>query len=101
MKDGGERPDKKADYDKNKPYYEGRDPRFEKTIAKNGDTKWPNWNETALETYQGGANAEPLSGGTPTGYYLKNIAKQVLILRQRNLRRIIIHGLYIVWVSST
>ena len=71
LKDGGERPDKKADYDKNKPYYEGRDPRFEKTIAKNGDTKWPNWNETALETYQGGANAEPLSGGTPTGYYLK------------------------------
>ena len=71
LKDSGERPDKKADYDKNKPYYEGRDPRFEKTIAKNGDTKWPNWNETALETYQGGANAEPLSGGTPTGYYLK------------------------------
>ena len=23
------------------------------------------------KTYQGGANAEPLSGGTPTGYYLK------------------------------
>ena len=34
LKDSGERPDKKADYDKNKPYYEGRDPRFEKTIAK-------------------------------------------------------------------
>lgn len=71
LKTGGIRPDQQSDYDPNKPYYEGRDPRFEKTIAKNGDTKWPNWNENALETYQGGANGEPLSGGTPTGYYLK------------------------------
>ena len=67
----GLRPDETIGYDKNQPYYEGRDPRFEKTIAKNGDTKWPNWNETALETYTSGANGEPLSGGTPTSYYLK------------------------------
>ncbi|WP_320980175.1 RagB/SusD family nutrient uptake outer membrane protein [Bacteroides sp.] len=67
----GLRPDETTGYDKNQPYYEGRDPRFEKTIAKNGDTKWPNWNETALETYTSGANGEPLSGGTPTSYYLK------------------------------
>lgn len=51
----GLRPDETTGYDKNQPYYEGRDPRFEKTIAKNGDTKWPNWNETALETYTSGA----------------------------------------------
>lgn len=71
LKVGGVRPDEKEDFDKNQPYYDNRDPRFEMTIAKNGDTKWPNWNENALEIYQGGANAEPLSGGTPTGYYLK------------------------------
>ncbi len=51
--------------------YTGRDPRFDVTIAKNGDTKWPSSNTTALQTYYGGLNAEPLTGGTPTGYYLK------------------------------
>lgn len=71
FKSSGERPDERADFDANKPYYDDRDPRFGMTVAKNGDTKWPNWNETALETFQGGANAEPLSGGAPTGYYLK------------------------------
>ncbi|MCD8166919.1 MAG: RagB/SusD family nutrient uptake outer membrane protein [Bacteroides sp.] len=60
------------------PYYEGRDPRFALTIAVNGDT-WPNWNTTPLQTYQGGANGEPLSGGTPTGYYLKKYCQGTLI----------------------
>lgn len=51
--------------------YVNRDPRFALTIAKNGDTKWPSYNETPLQIYYGGVNGEPLSGATPTGYYLK------------------------------
>ncbi len=57
-------------YDPNNPY-EGRDPRFYLTIAKNGDTKWPTVNTTPLEIFFGGLNGEPVSGATPTGYYLK------------------------------
>lgn len=64
-------------YDENNPYA-GRDPRFALTIATNGDT-WPNWNTTPLQTYQGGANGEPLSGATPTGYYLKKYCQGSLI----------------------
>lgn len=51
--------------------YEGRDPRFGMTIVKNGDTKWPSKNANPIETFYGGLNAEPISGATPTGYYLK------------------------------
>lgn len=51
--------------------YEDGDLRFEATVAKNGDTGWPSSNALPLETYYGGLNAEPLTGGTPTGYYLK------------------------------
>ena len=39
-------------------------PRFELTIAKNGDL-WPtaaNYKKAALQTYYGGVNAEPLVG---------------------------------------
>lgn len=57
-------------YDATNPYA-GRDPRFELTIVKNGDTKWPTYNTLEIQTYYGGANAEPISGATPTGYYLK------------------------------
>ncbi len=57
-------------YDAANPY-EGRDPRFAMTIVKNGDTKWPVKNGSAIETFYGGLNGEPLSGATPTGYYLK------------------------------
>lgn len=64
-------------YDEKNPYA-GRDPRFALTIATNGDT-WPNWNTTPLQTYQGGANGEPLSGATPTGYYLKKYCQGSLI----------------------
>ena len=66
MKDTGLRPDELDNYDPANPYYTNRDPRFYLTIAKNGDEKWPNWNTVPLQTYQGGLNAEPLSGGTPT-----------------------------------
>lgn len=77
----GMRPDEMSDYDPSQPYYEGRDPRFEMTIAKNGDEKWPNWNETPLQTYQGGLNGEPLTGATPTGYYLKKYCQAAIDTR--------------------
>lgn len=51
--------------------YAGRDPRLAMTIAKNGDTGWPTYNAGALQTYVGGINGAPISGATPTGYYLK------------------------------
>ncbi len=81
MKDSGLRPDELTNYDPNQPYYENRDPRFELTIAKNEDEKWPNWNETPLQTYQGGLNGEPLTGATPTSYYLKKYCQTAIDLR--------------------
>lgn len=68
-----------SDYNESNPYT-GRDPRFAVTIAKNGDTKWPASNTTALQTYYGGLNAEPLTGSTPTGYYLKKYCHSAISL---------------------
>lgn len=62
--------DQSAFYDPANPCA-NRDPRLTATIAVNGETGWPAWNEAPLETFQGGANGEPVNGGTPTGYYLK------------------------------
>lgn len=59
-------------YNPAKPYT-GRDPRFELTICHNETKRWPNWATDPIYTYQGGANAQPLVGGTPTGYYLKKL----------------------------
>ena len=42
---------------------------------------WPSWNDTPLQIYQGGVNAEPLSGATPTGYYLKKYCQAAIDLR--------------------
>ncbi|MBR3388770.1 MAG: RagB/SusD family nutrient uptake outer membrane protein [Bacteroidales bacterium] len=52
--------------------YEGLDPRFALTVVKNGD-QWPTngSQKKAIETFQGGFNALPKYGATPTGYYLK------------------------------
>ena len=52
--------------------YEGLDPRFALTVVKNGD-EWPTngSQKKAIETFQGGFNALPKYGATPTGYYLK------------------------------
>ncbi len=61
--------------------YEGRDPRFAMTIAKNGDTGWPNYNTHELQTYVGGLNGAPLSGATTTGYYLKKYLDPSVDLR--------------------
>ena len=62
--------DQSAFYDPANPCA-NRDPRLAATIAVNGETGWPAWNEAPLETFQGGANGEPVNGGTRTGYYLK------------------------------
>lgn len=56
-------------YDAQKPYT-NRDPRMAMSIAVNGD-KWPSTNPNPLEIYIGGRNGLPISGATPTGYYLK------------------------------
>lgn len=71
MKSTGKRWDEEGSgYNPDKPYSD-RDPRLTMTIAVNGETKWPSYNSTPLETFYGGANGEPIAGATPTGYYLK------------------------------
>ena len=53
--------------------YETGDVRLAATVAQNGEKGWPANNSSPLETYYGGKHAQPLSGGTPTGYYLKKL----------------------------
>ena len=65
-------------YDPANPYKD-RDPRLALTVAVNGD-KWPTSYGVTLETFQGGVNAEPLAGATPTGYYLKKLCHGELSL---------------------
>ena len=67
-------------YDAQNPYT-GRDPRFELTICHNETKRWPNWASEPIYTYQGGANALPLNGGTPTGYYLKKLVNAAIDTR--------------------
>ena len=52
--------------------YAGLDPRFALTVVRNGD-EWPTngSQKKAIETFQGGFNAAPKYGATPTGYYLR------------------------------
>lgn len=61
--------------------YEGRDPRFEMSIVKNGDTNWPSYNTQPIQTYSGGTNGEPIAGATPTGYYLRKLLDSSIDLR--------------------
>jgi hypothetical protein len=66
-------------YDEQNPYA-GRDPRLAATVAVNGD-QWPTYSGAAkLETFQGGINGEPLTGATPTGYYLKKLCNGAISL---------------------
>ncbi len=59
-------------YDESNPYKD-RDPRFALTVAYNG-AQWPTYSGAPLlQTYIGGANAQPISGGTTTGYYLRKL----------------------------
>uniref|UniRef100_A0AB33J593 RagB/SusD family nutrient uptake outer membrane protein n=1 Tax=Prevotella sp. GTC17254 TaxID=3236794 RepID=A0AB33J593_9BACT len=48
--------------------YRNRDPRMAMTIVCNGD-RWPA--NTAVETFVGGRNGQPLANATLTGYYLR------------------------------
>lgn len=64
--------------------YTGRDPRFAMTIVKNGDEKWPIYNENPIETFVGGRNASPLAGATTTGYYLRKYLDPSVDLRVGN-----------------
>ncbi len=75
--------------------YESGDKRFALTIAKNGDTGWPATNKTGLETYYGGANAQPISGGTPTGYYLKKLCNSSIDLSANSKKKTANHT----WVT--
>ena len=66
-------------YDEKNPY-KNRDPRLAATVAVNGD-QWPTYSGAAkIETYQGGINGEPLTGATPTGYYLKKLCNGAISL---------------------
>ena len=65
-------------YDENNPYA-NRDPRLAATIAVNGDT-WPTYQKNSLEIFYGGRNAQPLSGATTTGYYLKKLCNGAIDL---------------------
>ncbi len=53
--------------------YDGLDPRFGKTIVKNGDV-WPTYVGVAVETFEGGENASPIYRATRTGYYLRKLS---------------------------
>ena len=66
-------------YDEQHPY-QNRDPRLAATVAVNGD-QWPTYSGAAkIETFQGGINGEPLTGATPTGYYLKKLCNGAISL---------------------
>ena len=73
-------------FDKAKPY-DNRDPRLRMTICVNEETGWPTWNEGTIYTYQGGANGQPLNGGTPTGYYLKKYCQGDIDLRSNSTNK--------------
>ena len=81
MKNGLPISDPSSGYDAANPYAD-RDPRLEATIAKNGDV-WPSYQTEALQTWQGGANGEPLANATPTGYYLKKLCNGSISLASK------------------
>ncbi len=78
--------------------YEEGDTRKDLTIAKNGDV-WPNKNPE-LETFYGGKNGQPLSGGTPTGYYLKKLCHGDISLASNSKRETDKHT-YVLYHLST
>lgn len=68
-----------SEYDEKNPY-QNRDPRLAATVAVNGD-QWPTYSGAAkIETFHGGVNGEPLTGATPTGYYLKKLCNGAISL---------------------
>lgn len=78
MKNGKAIDEAGSGYDENNPY-KNRDPRFEATIAFNGD-KWPTYAKTQLDIFYGGKDAQPLANATTTGYYLKKLCNGTIDL---------------------
>lgn len=72
--------EEESGFDPQNPY-EGRDPRFNMSIVKNGDTGWPFYNTQPIQTFFGGTNGEPMAGGSPTGYYLRKLLDSSIDLR--------------------
>lgn len=94
-------------YDENNPY-EGRDPRLAMTVAVNG-SQWPLYSGAPkLQTYMGGANGQPLSGATTTGYYLKKLCHGEISLAsngklKRNFHSYVIYrlgGIYLDYAEA-
>lgn len=79
MKNGKSIDDPTSGYDPQNPY-KNRDPRLAATVAVNGDN-WPEYDKALiLETFTGGANGQPISGATTTGYYLKKLCNGAISL---------------------
>lgn len=73
-------------YNADRPY-DGRDPRLAMTIVKNGDTGWPSYNTTPIETFEGGNSGAPQLGATPTGYYLRKLCDASVDLRPNSSKK--------------
>ena len=79
MKNGLSIDDPTSGYDPQNPY-KNRDPRLEVTVACNG-ANWPEYDKAnILETFVGGANGQPISGATTTGYYLRKLCNGAISL---------------------
>lgn len=61
--------------------YTNRDPRFAQTLLYNGST----WKNELIETFYGGRNAQPLTGASLTGYYLKKFLDESISLKAGNM----------------
>jgi hypothetical protein len=79
MKDGSK-------FDWNNPVhaanpYSNRDPRLDKTVFYNGSTFT---GANKIETFNGGKNAQPINGATPTGYYLRKYVNVTITIAPTN-----------------
>ncbi len=63
--------------------YEGRDPRFYKTVLCNGDT----WMNSTIQSYEGGKDGAGTTGATTTGYYLKKYMNETVSLAPSNEKK--------------
>lgn len=57
-----------------------RDPRFYRTVLANGMT----FMKTQIDTYEGGRFGAPITGATLTGYYLKKLMNETVVLTPPN-----------------
>lgn len=75
-----------ADFDWDNPAmasnpYANRNPRLEQTVLYNGSV----WKNETVETFWNGRNAQPLTGATLTGYYLKKLLDESISLKAGNM----------------